>query len=51
MQLHQILDTVRAPTIAHNDVFHECTKYIEIDYHFIFHHLLQGVVQLRFVSS
>ena len=35
--------------IYHNDVFHERYKYIEIDFYFIHHHLLQGTLTIQFV--
>uniref|UniRef100_A0A2N9F156 Reverse transcriptase Ty1/copia-type domain-containing protein n=1 Tax=Fagus sylvatica TaxID=28930 RepID=A0A2N9F156_FAGSY len=44
-------DNRSAIQIARNDVFHEQTKHININCHLVRHHLLQGSLQLIFVSS
>jgi hypothetical protein len=44
-------DNRSAIHIVHNDVFHERTKHIEIDCHFVRHHLLQGTLRLCPIAS
>ena len=44
-------DNKSAMQIAHNLVFHEGTKQIEIDYHITRHHFKHGTITLPFVFS
>jgi hypothetical protein len=39
-------DNQRAIQIAHNDIFHERTKHIDVDSHFTCKHLVRGTIRL-----
>ena len=43
-------DNCSAMQIVHNDIFHEHTKHIENDFHFIRHYILKGTIHLISVS-
>jgi histone deacetylase 1/2 len=44
-------DNHRATYLSANPVFHDRTKHIEVDFHFVRERVAQGLLQIRFVST
>lgn len=48
---HMYCDNKSVIQIAHNLIFHECIKHIEIDCHFTRHHVQHRTITLSFFPS